>query len=184
MSRFPALLIVVASVPAHADNPRAWLGATVGFQQTDRSAWVFGPALEVTIFKEFAFRGEAQLELGDIDDPFGPSNIRDGDGPHVNHVMFGPSWRPQRYAEYAIAVGGQAGVLVMHSRFADVAFTKGFAVGVFGQAGHRLGPVSVALQLRVDVSASVAMAGPERQDVPTTSLRINLVFELPLKFLP
>jgi hypothetical protein len=175
-----ALMIVIASTPALADKPEARLGATLGLQRTDRSAWVFGPALEIAITKQLSIRGEALLELGDIDDPFGPSNIRDGSGPHVNHVMFGPTWRPERFTRYALAAGAQAGVLVMHSTFAAQHFHKKPAIGVFVQAGHTLGPVAIALQFRVDASAGIDMAGPNGEDVPTTSARFNLAFEVPL----
>lgn len=180
MRRSLSLLIVLASVPARADTPEARIGATVGYQKTDRSAWVFGPALEVTILDELSIRGEAQLELGDLDDPFGESNIRTGSGPHVNHVLFGPTWRPARYAAYALAVGAQAGVLVMHSTFNAEHFTKRPAAGVFVQAGRVLGPVSIAVQLRLDLSTTVDMAGPGGDDVTTTSGRVNLAFEVPL----
>jgi hypothetical protein len=153
-----------------------------GFQRTDRSAWVGGPVLEIAIPKhtEFSIRGEAMLELGDFGDPFGPSNIRDGSGPHVNHVMFGPTWRPPKFGVYALAVGAEAGVLVMHSTFAENHFAKKPAAGLFAQAGRKLGPVTLALQLRVDVSAGIPMAGPAGEDVPTTSARINLAFEVPI----
>jgi hypothetical protein len=170
---------LLASSLAAADS-LGRLGATIGLQQTDRSAWVFGPSAEVTVFGDLAIRGEAQLELGDLGDPFGPSNIRDGSGPHVNHVMFGPTWRPARHANFAVAAGAQAGVLVMHSTFAADHFAKQPAVGVFAQAGRRLGPVDVALQLRVDFSTPIAMAGPEGERVQTTSGRINLAFEVPI----
>ncbi|MCW5807426.1 MAG: hypothetical protein KIT31_34030 [Deltaproteobacteria bacterium] len=180
MSRLAALLIVLATATAHAEHPIARVGGTVGFQQTDRSAWVFGPSLEVAITGELGIRGEAHLELGDLGDPFGPSNIRGGDGPHVNHVMFGPSWRPARYARYQLAAGASAGILVMHSVFAPEHFTRRPAAGVFVQAGKALGPVTLAIQLRFDFSTSVAMGGPAGEDVPTTSGRLNFAFELPL----
>jgi hypothetical protein len=180
MSRLVLLGVLLASAPAYAERPVARLGATAGFQQTDRSAWVIGPSLEVNITRELAIRGEAQLELGDLSDPFGPSNIRGGDGPHVNHVMFGPSWRPERYARHVLAVGAQAGVLVMHSNFAADHFAKRPALGVFAQAGRKLGPVTLALQLRFDFSTSIDMAGPTGEDVPTTSGRLNLSFEVPI----
>ena len=180
MSRYVPLAILFASTAAHAEGPIVRVGGTVGFQQTDRSAWVFGPSLEVAITRQLAIRGEAQLELGDLGDPFGPSNIRGGDGPHVNHVMFGPSWRPDRYANYLVAVGAQAGVMVMHSNFAETAFSKRPAFGVFGQAGKKLGPVTLALQLRFDFSTSIDMGGPAGEDVPTTSGRLNLAFEVPI----
>jgi hypothetical protein len=181
MAKLLALVVVAAaSLPAHAETPLGRVGAVAGLQRTDRSAWVFGPSLEVAVFGEFSIRGEAMLELGDLGDPFGPSNIRGGTGPHVNHVMFGPTWRPKRFAEYAVAGGAEAGVLVMHSTFAEQHFAKKPAAGLFVQAGRRLGPVSLALQLRVDVSASIDMAGPNGDDVPTTSGRLNLVFEVPI----
>jgi hypothetical protein len=180
MVKLAVLFVVVAGTPARADTPDVRPGALIGIQQTDRTAWVFGPSLEVRVYDDFSIRGEAHLELGDIDDPFGPSNIRGGTGPHVNHVMFGPSWRPKRYARYGLAAGASAGVLVLHSTFADPQFTKKPAAGVFVQAGHMLGPVSLALQLRVDVSASVPMAGPEGERVPTSSARFNLAFEVPI----
>ena len=180
MSRLLVLPIVLASLPALADTPEARVGATAGFQRTDRSAWVFGPMLEVRVYRDISIRGEAQLELGDFDDPFGPSNIRDGSGPHVNHVMFGPTWRPKRYDSYQLAVGAQAGVLVMHSTFAENHFSKGPAVGLFVQAGRMLGPVSLALQVRFDASATIEMSAPDGGNVPTTSGRINLAFEVPL----
>lgn len=180
MAKLVVLGIVLAAGTAEA-RPLGRLGATVGLQQTDRTAWVFGPALEVAITEELAIRGDAQLELGDAGDPFGDSNIASGDGPHVNHVMFGAAWRPARYDTYGLAVGAQAGVLVMHSVFAPEAFTKRPAVGVFVQAGRMLGPVSIALQLRLDVSTSVAMGEPDGDDVQTTSGRLNLAFELPVR---
>lgn len=180
MSRLLPLLIVCASAPAAAGTPVARLGATAGFQRTDRSAWVIGPALEVRIVDEFSIRGEAQLELGDFDDPFGDTNIHSGHGPHVNHVMVGPSWRPRRYADYAVAAGAEGGIMVMHSTFADDHFSIKPAAGLFVQAGRMLGPVSIALQLRFDVSGSVGMASPTGGDVPTTTGRINLAFEVPI----
>jgi hypothetical protein len=180
MSRLLPLLIVFASLPADAGTPVARIGATVGLQRTDRSAWVFGPSLEVTISHEISIRGEAQLELGDFDDPFGDSNLHSGDGPHVNHVLVGPTWRPMRFADFALATGAEAGVMVMHSRFSHEHFTTEPALGLFVQAGRTLGPVSIALQLRLDLSATVAEAGPGGADVPTTSGRINLAFEVPI----
>lgn len=153
----------------------------VGLQKTDRSAWVFGPSLELTIVDPISLRGEAQLELGDLDSPFGKSNILDGDGPHVNHVMFGPVWRPREYARYGLALGAEAGVLVMHSVFAEGNhFRKKPAFGMFAQAGHMLGPLFFALQIRFDASAKIDMAGPEGQDVQTNSGRVNFVIEFPL----
>ncbi len=167
-------------MPAGADGPEARLGAMVGLQRTDRSAWVVGPSLEITIVDQLSIRGEAQLEFGDIDSPFGPSNIRGGDGPHVNHVMFGPVWRPRDHAKYGLSLGAEAGVLVMHSRFAVEHFQKKPAVGVFAQAGHRLGPLFIALQARLDASVPIDMAGPEGEDVQTTSGRLNFVIEFPI----
>jgi len=189
MSRLITLLLVIVPVAASADPasvteakspPLGRLGATVGYQRTDRNAWVFGPALEIHIYRDFSIRGEAQLELGNFDDPFGDSNIRVGDGPHVNHVIFGPVWRPEKYAKYDGAVGIEGGELVMHSRFAEQEFTKGVAIGAFVQAGKPLGPVVLALQLRLDVSKTISMGGPMGVDVPTTSGRINFAFEVPL----
>jgi hypothetical protein len=180
MSKLLPLVIVCASAPAMAGTPVARLGATAGFQRTDRSAWVIGPALEVKILDELAIRAEAQLELGDFDDPFGDTNIRDGHGPHVNHVLLGPSWRPRRYADYAVAAGAEAGIMVMHSTFAHDHFNIKPAAGLFVQAGRMLGPVTVALQLRFDVSGSVGAASPTGGDVPTTTGRINLAFEVPI----
>jgi hypothetical protein len=185
MSRFLALLIVTASLPARAETPIGRIGGTAGFQQTDRSAWVIGPSLEVRVYKDISIRGDAQLELGDFDDPFGENNIRGGDGPHVNHVLFGPTWRPSRYARHQLAVGAGFGVLVMHSVFAadhpaGHEFTKRPAAGLFGQAGRKLGPISLALQLRLDMSTSVEMGGPGGADVPTTTVRLNLAFEVPI----
>ena len=175
-----ALLMVAATPPARAE-PVARLGAMVGYQQTDRSAWVFGPSLEISLFHYHLWlRGEAQLELGDLGDPFGDSNILSGDGPHVNHVLFGPTWRPAKYAAYQLAVGAEAGVLVMHSVFAEQEFTKRFAGGVFVQAGKQLGPVVLSLQLRLDLSTSVAMGSPDGGSVPTTTGRLNLALELPI----
>lgn len=179
MSKSLALVFVLVSLPAHAD-PVGRVGAMIGLQRTDRSAWVFGPSAEVTISHELAIRGEAQLELGDFDDPFGPSNIRDGSGPHVNHVLFGPTWRPARFAPYALAAGVEAGVLVMHSVFAETEFTKKPAAGLFVQAGRTLGPVAFVLQVRVDLSPTIAMGGPDGEDVPTMCGRINLAFEVPI----
>ncbi len=180
MSRFASLVLLVGT--AHAGGaPEARIGATAGVQRTDRSAWVFGPSLEITIVDPISIRGEAQLELGDLDSPFGKSNIRGGDGPHVNHVMFGPVWRPRDYAKYGLALGAEAGVLVMHSVFAPGDhFRKKPAIGAFAQAGHTLGPLFFALQLRVDASRSIDMSGPEGQDVPTTTGRLNFVVEFPL----
>jgi len=181
LSRFAALLILLGSTSAFAGTPEARIGAMIGLQRTDRSAWVFGPSLEITITEQLAIRGEAQLELGDLDSPFGPSNIRGGDGPHVNHVMFGPVWRPPEYAKYGLALGAEGGVMVMHSRFApEDFFQKRPAIGVFAQAGYLVGPVFFALQLRLDASTSINMPGPAGQDVPTTSGRINFVIELPI----
>jgi len=184
MSRYVAISIVLGlcvSTAARADTPLGRLGATVGIQQTDRTAWVFGPAAEIHIWKEWSIRGEAQLELGNIDDPFGPSNIRGGDGPHVNHVIFGPSWRPEKYLHYDLALGFEAGEMVMHSLFAEKEFTKGVAAGVFVQGGRRLGPIALAVQLRVDFSKTVEMGGPDGDDVTTTSGRLNFVFEVPVE---
>jgi hypothetical protein len=187
VSKLLVVAIVLASVPARAE-PAAIvrIGALAGYQQTDRSAWVFGPSLEVRTYRDFSIRGEAHLELGDIDDPFGPSNIRGGDGPHVNHVMFGPVWRPERYARHGLAVGASAGVLVMHSVFAgDHAggheFTKKPAAGAFVQTSRMFGPVSIGLQLRVDLSGSVPMGGPNGDDVTTSSARLNLAVEIPIR---
>jgi len=180
MSRLLPLLIVFASLTADAGTPVGRIGATAGFQRTDRSAWVFGPSLEVTIFDEISIRGEAQLELGDFDDPFGDSNIRSGDGPHVNHVLVGPTWRPMRFADFALAAGAEAGIMVMHSVFSHEHFTTKPAAGLFVQAGRTLGPVSIALQVRLDLSPTVGAAGPGGADVPTTSGRINLAFEVPI----
>jgi hypothetical protein len=175
------LVIVLASVPARADVIVGRAGGTVGYQQTDRSAWVFGPSLEVMFGEAFGFRAEAQLELGNFDDPFGESNIRDGDGPHVNHVMFGPTWRPPRYARYQLALGLEGGVHVMHSVFAEKEFTLGPAAGLFVQAGRMFGPVTLSVQLRVDASATVDAGGAMGEDVPTTTGRLNFAFEVPIK---
>ncbi|MBA2544521.1 MAG: hypothetical protein H0V17_33065 [Deltaproteobacteria bacterium] len=192
MSRLLALLIVTASVPAAADalsteqrqppveDPIIRIGGTLGFQQTDRSAWVFGPSLEIRITSALAIRGDAMIEFGDFDDPFGDSNFRGGSGPHVNHVMFGPAWRPERYRSYRLAAGAQGGVMIMHSTFAAEPFAKKPAIGAFVQAGRRFGPIALALQLRVDVSAGIDMAGPVGDDVATTSGRFNLAFEFPI----
>ena len=180
ISTLLALPIVLVSLPALADTPDVRVGATAGFQQTDHQAWVFGPALEVRVYRDISIRGEAQLELGDFDDPFGPNNIRGGSGPHVNHVMFGPTWRPKRYDAYQLAVGAQAGMLVMHSTFAEDEFNRKPAVGLFAQAGRMLGPVSLALQLRLDASATIEMGDADGSDVTTTSARLNLAFEVPL----
>jgi hypothetical protein len=175
------LLMVFASRPAHAETPLGRLGATAGWQYTDRNAWVFGPSAEVHVYREFSLRGEAQLELGDFSDPFGKSNIRGGSGPHVNHVLFGPMWRPERYAEYNAAVGVELGYLVMHSLFAQEHFTKSLAGGLFVQGGKQVGPVVFALQLRLDLSSSVPMGGPDGATVPTTSVRVNFAIEFPIK---
>jgi hypothetical protein len=180
MTRLLSLLIVCASLPAAAGTV-ARPGATLGLQRTDRSAWVFGPSLEVTITDAISIRGEGQIELGDFDDPFGDTNLRTGDGPHVNHALFGPTWRPMRYAEFVLDVGAQAGVMIMHSRFSHEHFTTEPSAGVFVQAGRMLGPVSIALQLRLDLSATVPDAGPNGEDVPTTCGRINLAIEFPIK---
>jgi hypothetical protein len=180
MAKLVAVVITLASLAARAETPDVRLGAVGAYQRTDRNAWVFGPSLEVRITDELAIRGDAQLELGDFDDPFGPNNIRGGTGPHVNHVVFGPAWRPRRYAEYLFAAGAQAGVMVLHSQFAEDHFQQKVGVGAFVQAGRMLGPVSLSLQLRLDVSPSIDMAGPEGASVPTTTGRFNLVFEVPL----
>ena len=155
----------------------------VGLQRSDRSAWVIGPSLEITLTEQLAIRGETFIEFGDLDAPFGPTNFRGGDGPHVNHVMFGPVWRPPEYARYGLSLGAEAGVLIMHSVFSvreDDHFAKRAAIGAFAQAGHRLGPLFLALQLRVDASARINMAGPEGQDVQTTTGRFNFVVEFPI----
>jgi hypothetical protein len=94
--------------------------------------------------------------------------------------MFGPTWRPERYARYAFAAGIAGGVLVMHSTFAAEHFNKKPAVGLFAQAGRMVGPVAIVFQARLDVSATIEMAGPAGEDVPTTCGRFNLVFELPI----
>ena len=188
ISSFLALPIALASTPALADTqaapeaakPEVRVGATAGFQQTDRSAWVVAPTLEVRVYRDIWIRGEAQTEFGDIDDPFGPSNVRGGDGPHVNHAMFGPTWRPARYDAYQLAVGAQVGMLTMHSTFGEEHFHRGPAVGLLVQAGRMLGPVSLALQLRFDASATIEMSAPDGGDVTTTSGRINLAFEVPI----
>jgi hypothetical protein len=179
--RLVALPIVLASLTAHAEPPLARIGAFAGYQQSDRAAWVFGPSLEVRLYKDISIHGDAQLELGDIDDPFGESNIRGGDGPHVNHVMFGPTWRPSDYNRYQLALGAQAGVMVMHSNFAEKAFNKRPAVGMFVQGGKLLGPVSLAVQLRFDFSTTVEMGDRDGSDTPTTTGRLNFVFEVPIK---
>lgn len=175
------LLPTVLAASTAAAEPVVRVGGMVGVQQTDRSAWVFGPSLEVKVHRAWSLRGEAQLELGDLGDPFGDSNIRGGDGPHVNHVMFGPTWRPARLADYAFVTGAGVGVMVMHSRFAEDHFTKKPALGVFVQAGRRVGPVLLSLQARVDLSGTVAMAEPDGGDVTTTSARLNFAFELPIE---
>jgi hypothetical protein len=181
VSRLVALLIVLASMPAAAGGPpEARLGAMVGLQRSDRSAWVIGPSIEITIIEQLSIRGETLIEFGDLDDPFGPTNFRGGDGPHVNHVMFGPVWRPPEYARYGLSLGAEAGFLIMHSVFAADHFSDRFAVGAFAQAGHRLGPLFFALQLRVDASPAIDMAGPEGQDVQTTTGRLNFVVEFPI----
>jgi hypothetical protein len=183
-TRFAVVVVAVlaASAPARADRGTVRLGGTFGYQQTDRAAWVLGPSLEVNVTDRLGIRGEAHLELGDFTDPFGPSNIRGGDGPHVNHVMFGPTWRPRRYAAYNAVVGASAGVLVMHSIFSAEHFVKRPAAGAFVQAGTKLGPAVLSVQLRLDVSTSVAMAGPAGESVPTTSGRLNFAFEFPFSF--
>jgi len=174
-----AVVLLVGT--AHAGGaPEGRIGAMIGLQRTDRTAWVFGPSLEVTVHDPISIRGEAQLELGDVDAPFGDSNILGGDGPHVNHVMFGPVWRPRDYARYGLALGAEAGVLVMHSVYAVDHFTKKPAVGMFAQAGHALGPLFFAIQIRFDASSSIDMASPEGHDVPTMTGRANFVIELPL----
>jgi hypothetical protein len=186
------LLIVCASLPAAAEtlvteqqstpveDPIVRIGGTFGFQQTDRSAWVFGPSLEIRITKAIAIRGDTMIEFGDFDDPFGDSNFRGGTGPHVNHVMFGPAWRPERYRDYRLAAGAQAGVMIMHSTFAAEHFAKKPAAGVFVQAGRRFGPIALALQFRIDLSPGIDMAGAAGDDVATTSGRLNLAFEFPI----
>jgi len=99
----------------------------------------------------------------------------------VNHVLFGPTWRPARYARYDLAVGAEAGVLVMHSVFAEQDYTKRPAAGLFVQAGKLLGPISLGLQLRLDLSTSVAMGNEDGGDTPTTTGRLNVVIEFPVK---
>ncbi len=181
MSKRVVLLLVLVSSAAYADPPDVRPVAMIGIQQTDRSAWVFGPALEVRIFRDFSLRGETHIELGDLDDPFGPSNFRGGTGPHVNHVMFGPTWRPERHARYGLEVGANAGVLILHSTFAPKEFTKKPALGLFVQVGRTLGPIAIGVQLRADFSASIPMAGPTGETVPTTCARMNFVFEVPIR---
>jgi len=180
MSKWLLLLIVLASPRADAETPLFRIGGTVGLQQSDRSAWVFGPSLDVAVSQEIAIRGEGQVELGDLDDPFGDSNFRSGHGPHVNHVFVGATWRPTRFADFALATGAEAGVMIMHSHFSRQSFTNEPALGLFVQAGRVLGPVSIALQLRLDMSATVADAGPNGADVQTTCARLNLAFEVPV----
>jgi hypothetical protein len=179
VSRLLALVVLLAAARADAE-PIARIGAMIGVQQTDRSAWVFGPSLEIKLHREFSIRGEAHLELGDIGDPFGDSNIRGGTGPHVNHVMFGPTWRPGRLAEYAFVTGASGGVMVMHSRFAVDHFQSKPAFGMFVQAGRRVGPLLLSLQARVDVSATIPMAEEDGGDVTTTTARLNFAFEFPI----
>jgi|GEM_PF-5371810 len=180
MSKLFALMILLASLPAAAETPLFRPGATVGLQRSDRSAWAFGPSLDVAVSDEFAIRGEGQVEFGDLDDPFGDSNFRSGHGPHVNHVFAGATWRPTRFADLALATGAEGGVMIMHSHFSKHDFTTEPALGLFVQAGHVLGPVSLALQLRLDLSATVPEAGPGGTDVQTTCVRLNLAFEVPV----
>jgi hypothetical protein len=94
--------------------------------------------------------------------------------------MFGPVWRPPEYAKYGLSLGVEAGVMVMHSQFAEEHFQKKPAIGVFAQAGHKVGPVFLALQARFDASKHSDMAGPDGEDVQNTTGRINFVVELPI----
>jgi hypothetical protein len=181
MPRILTLSLVLLSLPAWAESTVGRIGGMVGMQRTDRNAWVFGPSLEIALTEELAIRGEGQLEFGDLDSPFGASNIFSGPGPHVNHVLFGPSYRPARLAHLAFATGAEGGVMVMHSVFADKEFTLRPGAGLFVQLGHLVGPVAFALQLRVDLSTPIPEGGPDGEDIPTSSARLNLSFELPIK---
>jgi hypothetical protein len=168
------------SAQAALAAPKARLGMTTGVQQTDRSAVVFGPALELALGRDIHLRGEAQIEYGDLRDPFGENNLIIGPGPHVNHVLFGPVLRPEALADYAVAFGAEAGIMILHSIFAEREFTITPGAGLIAQAGRRLGKIELALQLRLDLGPKVAAADREGDDVPTTCGRAVLSFEVPL----
>lgn len=180
---FVSAALLLAAREAQAQEERLRIGGTAGLQFSERSAWVFGPSLEVRLRPELYLRGEGQLEFGDIDAPFGPSNIFSGPGPHVNHVLVGPIYRPARYAPYNVAGGLQFGIQILHSIFVPAEeFTIDPGAGAFVQAGHRTGPLDLALQLRLDLAGDVKDAGPNGETVRATVFRAVLSFEVPLLF--
>jgi hypothetical protein len=165
---------------ALADEPVVRVGGSFGYQRTDRNAWVFGPALEVKLVPKLSLRGEGQLEFGNLDDPFGDSNIFSGTGPHVNHILFGPAYRPE-YKALDLAVGFGIGLSITHSVFApDKDFNFAPGAGVFAQAGKKVGPVELALQARVDASPKTLEANPDDTDVSTVAARFVLSIEIPI----
>lgn len=177
------LAFILFSLPASialADEPVVRIGGTLGYQRTDRNAWVFGPALEVKIMPKLTIRGEGQLEFGDLDDPFGDSNIFDGPGPHVNHILVGPAYRPT-YKPLDLAAGFGLGVSITHSRFAPAQdFLFDPAAGFFAQAGKKLGPLALALQARLDVSPKAPQANEDQSDLTTIAGRLLLSIEVPI----
>lgn len=177
---FCALSLFLTGSALAQERPVVRMGGTLGYQRTDRNAWVFGPSLEVTLTSKVTLRGEGQLEFGDLDDPFGASNIFSGPGPHVNHILVGPVYRPATYKGVDLAAGAGAGVSITHSRFAEKDFTFDPGAGLFAQAGKNLQHVEVALQLRLDFSPSVESADPDGGDVSTVAFRTLLSFNLPV----
>jgi hypothetical protein len=165
---------------ALADEPVVRIGGTLGYQRTDRNAWVFGPSLEVKLMPKLTIRGEGQLEFGDLDDPFGESNIFDGPGPHVNHILVGPAYRPS-YQPLDLAVGAGVGLSITHSRFApDKDFLFDPAAGFFAQAGKKLGPIELALQARLDLSPKTPQANVDQSDLNTIAGRLVLSIGVPI----
>jgi hypothetical protein len=165
---------------ALADEPVVRIGGTLGYQRTDRNAWVFGPSLEVRLMPKLTIRGEGQLEFGDLDDPFGESNIFDGPGPHVNHILVGPAYRPS-YQPLDLAVGAGLGISITHSRFSpEKDFLFDPAAGFFAQAGKRLGPIELALQARLDLSPKTPQANADLSDLTTIAGRLVLSIEVPI----
>jgi hypothetical protein len=175
-----ALAAALAAQSAGARPAKIRVGGTVGIQQAERSAVTFGPSLEVWLQDDLYLRGEGQLEFGDLADPFGPSNVFDGPGPHVNHVLFGPVYRPERLEKYNLAGGIEFGTQILHSRFAHKHFNFEPAAGTFIQAGHALGPLDLALQLRLDLAGDATDVGPNGETVQATVFRAVLSIELPL----
>jgi hypothetical protein len=173
------LLLLPAGI-ALADEPIARIGGTLGYQRTDRNAWVFGPAIDIKIKPKFTIRGEGQLEFGDLDDPFGASNIFSGPGPHVNHILIGPTYRPT-YKGIDFGAGLGVGVSITHSRFApdkDFLFDPG--AGAFAQAGKNFGPIALSLQARLDVSPKAPEADVDQDDLSTVAGRFVLSIEIPI----